>query len=219
MHVSGDPEARWVAVDVGGVFTGGAIDLETPVTLAELGPDVAVPEGEASELALLDGLWMTVQRDALLLPFGHSEYVPIESDATVSVETLDAALAQILALDTIYKRSGSVHGCALLRNLEGAPLLYHVEDVGRHNAVDKVVGAALRADLDLTGHGLLVSSRAGFEIVQKAVVAGLGAVYAVGAATSLAVDLAAERGLPLVGFLRADRFTRYDTARARPATS
>lgn len=74
--------------------------------------------------------------------FGNwlEELRPIESDATLSVATLDTALGHILALDTIYKRSGSVHGCALLHNTPEAPLLYHVEDVGRHNAVDAITG-------------------------------------------------------------------------------
>lgn len=144
----------------------------------------------------------------------------VAAPAPVPVHLDDARIlalpAALEAAQEAFAATGGLHGAALVAG-DGSLRLCR-EDVGRHNAVDKVVGAALRADLDLTGHGLLVSSRAGFEIVQKAVVAGLGAVYAVGAATSLAVDLAAERGLPLVGFLRADRFTRYDTARARPAT-
>lgn len=107
-----------------------------------------------------------------------------------------------------FEQTGGLHAAALV-TADGRLTVVR-EDIGRHNAVDKVLGAALRADeVPLHDRLLLVSSRAGFEIVQKALVAGVGAVATVGAASTLAVDLAAEAGLPLVGFLRADRFTRY----------
>jgi FdhD protein len=84
------------------------------------------------------------------------------------------------------------------------------EDVGRHNAVDKVIGARLHADaLDFAGLGLVVSSRAGFEIVQKALVARIPTVVAMGAPSSLAVQAASEAGMTLIGWLRADRWVVY----------
>ncbi len=110
---------------------------------------------------------------------------------------------------TAFAQTGGVHAAALV-GPDGA--LHHVhEDVGRHNAVDKALGAALLADTLFDGPpwALLVSSRAGFEILQKASVAGIGAVYALGAATTLAVDLATARGIALTGFLRPDRAVRY----------
>jgi len=120
------------------------------------------------------------------------------------LDTLPAALTD--AMDG-FARTGGLHGAAAVdRN---GQLLLVREDIGRHNAVDKVVGACLRADQPVDTLGILVSSRAGFEIVQKALVAGFGAVWAVGAASTLAVDLAAELGLPLTGFLRAGRHTVY----------
>ena len=84
------------------------------------------------------------------------------------------------------------------------------EDIGRHNAVDKIVGwALLEGRLPLDAHTLLVSGRGGFEIIQKAIVAGLPVVASVSAASTLAVELAREMGLTLVGFLRGERFLIY----------
>lgn len=107
-----------------------------------------------------------------------------------------------------FRATGGLHGAALFSD---APAPEGVaEDVGRHNAVDKVVGAWVRAGTPFgEAHALVVSSRAGFEIVQKAWMAGLPAVVAVGAPTSLAVELAEEAGIRLFGFARGDRVTRY----------
>jgi FdhD protein len=107
----------------------------------------------------------------------------------------------------MFSRTGGLHAAGLF-TADGRKVVVK-EDIGRHNAVDKVVGWTVLNRQSRKGLVLTVSGRAGYEIVQKAVAAGLGMVVAVGAPSSLAVDLARQFGITLCGFARGDRCVVY----------
>ncbi|MQW75219.1 sulfurtransferase FdhD [Nocardioides sp. dk4132] len=124
-----------------------------------------------------------------------------------SPQTVRALPDRLREHQSLFSRTGGVHAAALV-DADGQVLVVR-EDVGRHNALDKVTGARVLAGESPTQACLVVSGRAGFELVQKAVAAGAGALVAVGAPTSLAVQLAADAGLALYGFTGARRTVRY----------
>ncbi|MER8091723.1 formate dehydrogenase accessory sulfurtransferase FdhD [Streptomyces goshikiensis] len=126
----------------------------------------------------------------------------------VSAALLGQLPDRLRAVQKVFDRTGGLHAAGLF-TAEGE-LLDVREDVGRHNAVDKIVGRALQAGrLPLAGGVLLVSGRASFELAQKAVMAGIPVLAAVSAPSSLAVDLALETGLTLIGFLRGPDMNIY----------
>jgi FdhD protein len=130
------------------------------------------------------------------------------SDWRFDVRTVPALVDRMREAQSVFDRTGGLHAAALFSPTR--ELVVAREDVGRHNAVDKVVGAAARARaLPLADHVLLVSARAGFEIVQKSAAAGIPLLVAVSAPTSLAVDLAEASGLTLLAFAREDSVAAY----------
>jgi FdhD protein len=126
----------------------------------------------------------------------------------ITSENLLALPVRLLEQQTHFSKTGGLHAAALA-SPEGTIRAIR-EDVGRHNAVDKVIGYALLSNnIDLSDSVLMVSGRAGFELVQKAIMAGIPIMAAVGAPSSLAVELARRYDFTLVGFLRGNRFNLY----------
>ena len=133
---------------------------------------------------------------------------PLPDGPAVGVDVLHRLPGELRARQGVFDRTGGLHAAALFD--AGGSAMATREDVGRHNAVDKVVGwAVLHGMTPLSDRLLMVSGRAGFEIVQKAITAGIPVVCSVSAPSSLAVDLAREFGVTLVGFLREGRFNVY----------
>jgi FdhD protein len=128
----------------------------------------------------------------------------------ISGEAVLSLPGKLRALQRVYPETGGCHGAGLFDEA-GEPLLVR-EDVGRHNAVDKVVGAALLGGIPTARATLVLSGRAGFELVQKAAAAGVALVVAVGAPSSLAAQLARDTGITLAGFAREGRFNIYSQA-------
>jgi FdhD protein len=135
-------------------------------------------------------------------------FPPVPAGPAFAPAALTALPDRLRAAQPVFASTGGLHGCALFDRRGGLALVR--EDVGRHNAVDKVLGRALLdGRLPLRDHGLLLSGRISFELVQKALAAGLPLVAGIGAPSSLAIACAERGGLTLVGFLRADRFNVY----------
>ena len=127
----------------------------------------------------------------------------------IPAETLVGLPDRLRAAQDVFEKTGGLHAAGLYRVADDELLVVR-EDVGRHNAVDKVVGWALTHDLlPLTGTVLMVSGRASFELTQKALMAGIPMLAAVSAPSSLAVELAIEAGMSVVGFLRGESMVVY----------
>jgi len=138
-----------------------------------------------------------------------SRYAVADDPLTIDAELLASFPDRLRAGQDVFEKTGGLHAAALFDGRTGELLVLR-EDVGRHNAVDKVVGWALKENLlPLTGMVLIVSGRASFELTQKASMAGIPILAAVSAPSSLAVELAGELGLTVVGFLRGNSMVVY----------
>jgi FdhD protein len=185
------------------------------VVEAQLRPDVVLPEiGRNVYTSSSCGICGT---DSIEAVRKSSRFKPGEDPLAVPVEVLAALPDRLRQAQAVFDKTGGVHAAGLFRvgsdgfgDDGGVELLCLREDVGRHNAVDKVVGWALREGrLPLAGTVLQVSGRASFELVQKAAMAGIPVLAAVSAPSSLAVQLAEEVGLTLVGFSRGTSLNVY----------
>jgi FdhD protein len=133
---------------------------------------------------------------------------PVAPGPVVSGELLLSLPDRLRSAQRVFERTGGLHAAGSFT--AGGELLGLWEDIGRHNAVDKMIGQAfLDGEVPMSGRVLQVSGRIGFEIVQKAAVAAIPMIAAVSAPSSLAVQAAEQHGMTLVGFLRDDRFNVY----------
>lgn len=182
------------------------------VVEAQLRPDVALPDTGLQRHVYTTsscGICGTASIDAVR----KSSHFPLVGSGEggalrIGVEILASLPDRLRTGQKIFESTGGVHAAGLFT--ADGQLLCLREDVGRHNAVDKVVGWALREGrLPLSGTVLQVSGRASFELVQKAALAGIPVLAAVSAPSSLAVELAAETGVTLVGFSRGSNLNVY----------
>jgi FdhD protein len=200
----------------GFIRTGAAVDRFEVVSSGHLRiwlqPDIRVDERLARRVLVRSSACGLCGRDAIddLASLGARS---AEGGPPVPSALIRSLPARLRDRQSVFNETGGLHAAAFI---DTAGMLTSIaEDVGRHNAVDKLVGAALRAGG--TGTGLLrtpvpillVSGRAAFEIVHKAVMAGVSVLAAVGAPSSLAVETARAFNLTLIGFLREDRFNIY----------
>ena len=197
--------------DVAGLAEVHAFDLEPDRVVIRLAAGVAPPRPRAYVTSAACGVCSV---DVLDLEGTRPPGVPAASEGwSVAGEVLAALPDAMREHQRAFDRTGGVHAAAVA-TVDGELLVVR-EDVGRHNAVDKVVGRSLlEGPFPLTDHLLVVSGRVSFELVQKAVAAGLSGIVAVSAPSSLAVDLAREHGLLLAGLVRGARMNLYAGADA-----
>ncbi|MCP4459608.1 MAG: formate dehydrogenase accessory sulfurtransferase FdhD [Cytophagales bacterium] len=135
---------------------------------------------------------------------------PVDIGLQFSADVLKTLHSKLLATQEVFKHTGGIHACGLFD--PRGEIILHKEDVGRHNALDKLVGERILADeLPIKSYGLILSGRISFELVQKAVRAGIVVIVGVGAPSSLAVDLAKEFKITLIGFLKEDGYNIYES--------
>lgn len=134
----------------------------------------------------------------------------ISKQVNVSIETIYSLPQKLRAQQEIFQKTGGLHGAALF-TLQGELLILR-EDIGRHNAVDKVIGWSLQQDIDCSELILLVSGRVAFEIAQKALAVQLPVIAAIGAPSSMAVEFCVQAKIQLFGFVKPDRCNEYSPA-------
>ncbi len=132
---------------------------------------------------------------------------PVTHRHPVRPASMTAGMRAMQALQTMQQQSGATHAAAWMN--EAGEVVCVREDVGRHNALDKLIGALAAQATDFTRGSLLITSRASYEMVQKAAIMGIGAIAAISAPTSFAVQLAEQAGVTLLGFMRDASYVVY----------
>ena len=137
----------------------------------------------------------------------HAVLASVGQWPDVDAGEMHAALRELSLRQPVNAQTGSVHAAGWVVSGEGLHCVR--EDVGRHNALDKTIGALLRAEMDLSAGYMLITSRASYEMVQKSATVGIGLLAAVSAPTALAIRVAEQSGLTLVGFARDGQHVVY----------
>jgi FdhD protein len=181
------------------------------VVRVELGADVAVDLGRLERHFYTSSSCGVCGKTSLDAVAVQGRFDLQTAEFSISSAALGALPEALEAHQAVFEQTGGLHASGLF---DAAGTITAVrEDVGRHNALDKLIGRQLLdGALPLTNHGIVVSGRASFELMQKAMMAGCPLLAAVGAPSSLAVELAARFDITLVGFLKADRFNIYTRA-------
>ena len=183
--------------------TGAASDAEFNIVTVETGGRAPTPTPRLGVTSSSCGWCGSDQLDDMC-----ERLTPLGAQPLMSLEMLASMPQRVADSQELFAATGAVHAAAAFDG-DGNVLLTR-EDVGRHNAVDKVIGSMLLAgQLPASGYGLFVSGRASVEMVQKAWAGGFGTLIAVSAPTSLAVQAARRANLVLAGFVRGDRFNVY----------
>ncbi|HEY5623470.1 MAG TPA: formate dehydrogenase accessory sulfurtransferase FdhD [Gammaproteobacteria bacterium] len=178
------------------------------VVRVELGEDVAVDLERLERHFYTSSSCGVCGKSSLDAVAVQRRFEPCKSRLKLTSAQLGALPEALRARQDVFEQTGGLHASGLFD--EAGEVLAVREDVGRHNALDKLIGQALmRDELPLTDFGVVLSGRASFELMQKAMMAGLPFVAAVGPPSSLAVELAKEFDMTLVGFLTSDRFNVY----------
>ncbi len=202
----------------GFLFTEGIIqDKEELLNIKSLGEDVYEAEISAKIVLNLEdmdrnffvssscGVCGKASKDNLNT---ESPFLPWSSDFKIKSSSITALKSKLSQSQSLFDQTGGVHAVALIS--ESGTLEMVQEDVGRHNAMDKLIGKALSdVGLPISNHLVLVSGRASFELVQKAGMAGIPMMVAIGAPSSLAIETAETLGMTLVGFLKSSSFNVY----------
>ncbi|NDK91933.1 formate dehydrogenase accessory sulfurtransferase FdhD [Gordonia desulfuricans] len=193
--------ARYCAgTDASGANTYNVLDVALAAHVTPPAPNRSLPSSSACGVCGKDSIDDVAVR---------SRFDLRTDDFRVAATTVLALPDRLRQGQKTFDKTGGLHAAGLIDAATGEMLVIR-EDIGRHNAVDKVIGWALARDLlPLRAHILQVSGRAGFELVQKAVMAGVPMLSAVSAPSSLAADLADEQGLTLAGFVRGESMVLY----------
>ncbi|MBS1905569.1 MAG: formate dehydrogenase accessory sulfurtransferase FdhD [Actinobacteria bacterium] len=200
------------AIHCGGPGTGGAENTYNVLDTA-LGPGARPPGADGARRFYTTSSCGVCGKASIDAVRTVSRFPAADDDLEVDAHWIAALPDRLRAEQTAFDKTGGLHAAALFDAISGELLVIR-EDVGRHNAVDKVIGWALQAGrLPLRSTVLQVSGRASFELVQKAVMAGIPILSAVSAPSSLAAELAEETGLTLIGFVRGVSMNVYAHAR------